>query len=100
MTRKMCLTCKVRKADPSTGEGLFCLVCVELGGWENDHSDNDHEGDEPSANCWVCHPELIPGDPRKGHTNTVAKTYSSHAACDHPRTPKHREICRRTRRAA
>ena len=117
MSKKMCEGCQIRKADPSTAEGMFCTVCDELGGWENSHSDWDHDGiasgdthdmklsdirdvEREMKNCWVCHPELVPGAPKQGHTNTAAKSYSSHANCDHARTPKAREICRRARRAS
>ena len=79
---KRCDVCSVRPADSTTPEGKLCLPCYEEAGWENSHSDNDHEGyrswtlrntnyttrkallagiEEVAAEttgCWVCHPEL------------------------------------------
>lgn len=118
MSRKLCLNCQTRPASNDTAEGLFCNVCDELAGYENQHSDWGHDevaagdtGDWKIAliqtveadmrSCWVCHPEFVPAlpKPRTGHTNTAAKSYTSHANCDHATTPKAREICRRARRA-
>lgn len=116
MTRnKLCASCNTRAASSSTPEGLFCEPCDEYAGWENQHSDRDHDSLselpvldlEPHQleelgymkTCLVCHPELI-APVRKGHTNTAAKSYTSHADCGHPRTAKSREICRRSRRIA
>jgi hypothetical protein len=104
----------------------FCWECNTEAEWENTHSDDGHDeliakvaehgGETPSrfldtgeqyvwkymTECWMCHPELNEAHaeyvaPKKGHTNGVAKTYSSHKACTHPSTPKHRELCRRER---
>lgn len=49
--------------------------------------------------CAVCRPELDPrGNVKQGHTNTQAQSWSSHAECTHPATPRHRAACRKTRR--
>lgn len=112
MARKLCESCTTRTVgtgagpgiedDPATAKQLgVCLVCFTRMGWDNTHSDDGH-GPEFTGTatdtdaCWICHPELIPGTttPRTGHTNTVAKSRTSHAACHHPRDPKFRAACR------
>lgn len=119
--RRMCVDCEKRPvcAEQRRNGGSLCEQCLEWAGWENEHSDNCHDeinaGEDMSisaekiaeirefsmANCPICLEYPHPRDTFKaGHTNTQAKTYTSHADCDHPRTPKAREICRRARRAA
>jgi DNA-directed RNA polymerase subunit RPC12/RpoP len=50
----VCGNCGKRTRD-TEGEGDvgMCFKCYERGGWENTHSDNDHEHD-PDPNCPVC----------------------------------------------
>lgn len=109
MARKLCTVCNVRTAKTGTGSGVetseyadMCNLCFTEGGHENAHSDEGHDLDmvDVSDNgCWICHPELnlaVVG-PKKatGHTNTVAKSTHSHAACTHNATPKDRAACRK-----
>jgi hypothetical protein len=79
-----------------------CNKCYDFWGWENCHEDGNHdnlpEDAEEREGCLVClnaKPQL-----RTGHTNTVAKTRRSHAACDHEVTPKARAACRKARAAS
>jgi hypothetical protein len=120
--KRLCSDCEKRPicAEQRGNGGSLCELCLEWASWENEHSDNCHDeiaaGEEmhisedqltyiresSMANCPICLEHTHPRDieVRKGHTNTQAKTYTSHADCNHPRTPKAREICRRARRAA
>jgi hypothetical protein len=116
MARKLCSLCNTRSI--GTGPGLdaaqarvmgYCNPCLTEAEYENEHSDNAHEDpiystDAERAACWICHPELNPNNgsieaPKAGHTNTVAKSYRSHAGCKHVRTPAARAVCRKTRKA-
>lgn len=127
MARKLCIDCGVRGAKPDTPEGQMCHPCYDYAGMENEHDDDDHEGvldgsvtwgmtthktrkefnawmadrREETKTCPVCHPELDPRNRpvRKGHTNTVAHTRTSHADHYHPRTPEARAACRKLTRA-
>ena len=87
--------CGRRAANPMqvSGHQDLCERCFESWMMENDHNDYGH--DEPVADC----PECGTYDPRpaKGHTNTRAKSRTSHAACEHPKTPKDRAACRKRR---
>lgn len=101
MAIKLCLDCGMRK--PMSGDLELCEKCETYAGWENTHSDNGHEGNEDgtaefTTNCPVCHPELDdrPTTRRTGHTNTVAKTRTSHAGHHHARDPQDRAICRKS----
>lgn len=119
MSRRMCNVCTTRPANNESPEGFLCIPCLRYAEAENEHSDNAHDmitdGEEMHISaehledikqrmksCAICLGEPDPATvaPTKGHTNTKAKTYTSHADCNHPRTPKAREICRRARRAA
>lgn len=122
MATKKCMICEIRNV--GTGpEGKFghgerqqarymgyCCPCLEEAEWENTHSDYGH--DDPDAvakgydtadsiaNCWVCHPELNLATTTPaagtGHTNTRAKSRTSHAEHHHPRTPEARAACRKS----
>lgn len=117
MARKLCSICDFRAV--GTGPSIditharqmgYCGPCLDEGDWENIHSDNAHDDEDAVAkgydtadsiaNCWVCHPELnLANDrtPRRtGHTNTVAKSRTSHADHHHPRTPEYRALCRKS----
>ena len=50
-----CTDCGFRKQDKSIIGPELCEVCYGYAGWENEHADGGHEGDEQ---CPVCHPEL------------------------------------------
>lgn len=119
MTRK-CEICGIRNIGSKHGIAYgdvdqartlgYCIPCMAEADWENAHSDYGH--DDPDAvakgydtqgsldSCWVCHPELNRATPDNvagtGHTNTVAKSYTSHAGHRHPRTPEARRLCRKS----
>lgn len=102
MAATMCWDCGIRKAGSS--DLRLCPECEDYAGWENEHSDMGHgEGpDDPQPhNCPVCFPELDPrlDTPRTGHTNTVAKSHTSHAGHHHARTPGDRALCRKSIKA-
>jgi hypothetical protein len=79
--KKVCRVCNLRSI--GTGKGIendkdhakalkICIPCLEEAGWENRHSDDDHDDPEAShsldlANdldaCWTCHPELNMASP-------------------------------------
>jgi hypothetical protein len=101
MARKTCWDCKTRPVSNNARADL-CDVCLEYADHENTHTDDDHEGGNETPgylmkDCMVCHPELDNRNPKIGHTNTVAKSRTSHAGCDHPLTPKARAACRKAR---
>ena len=87
-----------RKAAPKnqvSGHDAVCLKCYEAWMMMNEHIDDGHA--EAVADCPGCGTY----DPRtkQGHTNTATKSHTSHAACDHPRTPAGRAACRKARKA-
>lgn len=105
MAKKLCTACNLRAIGTGGGEDAdyarsmgYCNPCCTLFDHENDHM-NDHG--RTKAECWVCTPALdlsrSTEAPRKGHTNTVAKTRGSHAGCKHERTPAARAACRKGR---
>lgn len=118
MAKAKCSDCKKRpvSAEQRGAGGSLCELCTEWAGWENEHNDNCHqellEGETlilsdaaiveirlAMENCPICQGDTHPRDTFKaGHHNTKPKSYTSHAECEHPRTPKDREICRRARR--
>ena len=106
MARKLCICCKIRTAQTGTGPGVDesdfddqCNYCYTEGGWENSHSDHNHE-EKPQAGCWICEPELnlaqhAPAKgTRKGH-HSPRRQQIDHKACSHPQTPKARRECRK-----
>jgi hypothetical protein len=119
MAKKICIICGKRNATSANGVSMndMCDPCYVETGHENEHSDNGHDDilawdaandgtPEPdwfdnerpmTETCWICHPELnkAKADAKVGHTNTVAKSYHSHATCKHPVTPKARAACRK-----
>jgi hypothetical protein len=108
MARKMCDMGCGRAVGTGTAVGVdpdatgtMCNFCYTEGGWENEHNDNDHtdpDNADYAANCWICHEELnLAQRPVKvGHTNTVAKSHTSHAGHNHLRTPYYRSLCRKS----
>lgn len=115
MKKQMCHDCKKRIVSREAN-GTLCEPCADWAGWENQHSDDAHQeildGEEmviaaellesirgEMENCPICQNYPHPRDTFKaGHKNTAPKSYTSHAECGHPRTPKARELCRRARR--
>jgi len=109
MARKLCTICNKRPVGMGKNSGYedqefclkqgFCNPCGNEGQHEIAH-DNGHEY-IPMSECWLCNPEMNEAaeeyTPRKGHTNTVAKSRESHAGCTHPRTPLARARCRKVR---
>lgn len=104
MARKMCTDCGTRRISQLVIGPELCDICLNYADHEIMHNDDGHsEGLEDDsftmANCMICHPELDNRKPKTGHTNTVAKTRTSHADCDHAVTPKARAACRKARAA-
>lgn len=103
MARNMCIDCGIRRIDNSEVMGPeLCTQCLRFADIEVMHFDNpDDEAHAyfnlTNANCPVCNPEI--GNKRYtkrvGHTNTVAKSRTSHADHNHPANPKHRAVCRK-----
>lgn len=99
MAAKLCTICNKRRVSTETGEMTpsMCLPCWDYAGWENSHMDNDHDTN-PDDECPVCQgvdPANI--EPRKGHSNGIAKSNTSHAGCSHPKTKSDRAKCRKLR---
>lgn len=108
MARKLCSICEFRSVGTGVSSGWedtdfcdtngFCYPCGDEGQMDIAHS-NGHESISEN-DCWYCHPELnLANDrtPRRtGHTNTVAKSRTSHAEHHHPRTPEYRATCRKS----
>lgn len=76
-----------------------CARCYDYWGWENTHTDEDHDSlaadAEEREGCMVC-----AGVSARVETETPApvatgRTNRSHAACAHPRTPAGRAACRK-----
>lgn len=104
MARK-CTACGIRAIGSGAGDDAeyarnmgYCNPCSTRFDHDNDH-DNDHN--RAPEECWVCTPaiDLSAAPAVKGHINTVAKTRTSHAACDHDVTPAARAACRKQRMA-
>jgi len=120
MARKLCIDCGERPQ--VSGDIELCNRCSTYAEWENEHSDHAHdridtltvqntifakqsevdayvtETKDRMQGCPVCHPNLDPRTPKRtGHTNTVAKSRTSHAGCKHARTPRDRAECRKAR---
>jgi hypothetical protein len=52
-----CVDCGTRPITKESPEHQLCEPCLTKAGWENAHSDNDHET-TPEDGCWVCDPTL------------------------------------------
>jgi hypothetical protein len=108
MAAKICNICNTRRVYTGTGNGVdpaprlsdMCNLCYTEGGWENTHEDEGHgrDGEPADPHCWICHPNLnlATRPARTGHTNTVAKTRTSHAGHNHLVTPYDRGLCRKS----
>lgn len=105
MARKLCTDCGFRKISTRVSGPELCDVCLDWADIEVYHFDYDLDEAHELAgvtgdNCPVCHPEHDKRHvKRTGHTNTVAKSRTSHADHYHPRTPEHRAACRKLTRA-
>lgn len=101
-TRKAPATCtdcniKITRSNGQLDAGL-CNRCYDLAALENEHQDGYHE-DEAVADCLMCDPDARADRSRKGHSNGIAKTNTSHAGHDHPTTKAARAACRKARKA-
>ena len=110
MATRKCSLCETRNVGTGPGHDAdqaramgYCNTCLTEADWENVHSDDAHQtgtvGDVDG--CWICYAELNPNNkpieaPKAGHTNTVAKSYTSHVGHHHPRTPAARATCRKS----
>jgi hypothetical protein len=76
-----------------------CHVCYDVWGWENSHTDGDHDSlaadDEEREGCYICYPELRPYPDAKKVSTSTGRSNRSHADCDHARTPAARSKCRK-----
>lgn len=97
-----CTDCQIRPIDRSVNGPELCTMCLNYADIEVSHFDNEddvaHSDHGLTAdNCPVCNTEI--GNKRytkrTGHTNTVAKSRTSHAGCYHTRTPAARAACRK-----
>jgi hypothetical protein len=101
---RLCTECATRITSSNRARGRdypdVCNRCYDYWGWENAHSDGDHDSLPVDADerigCLVC----LDAKPvaRTGHTNTANHSRTSHAACDHERTPADRAACRKLRK--
>lgn len=104
------------------GDSPLCRDCFDLAGWENTHNDQGHDDlickcpkvrplADPTHHkrcpmvdtvpCLVC--QGITANAAKEFiataADTTARSWTSHAACKHDRTPKARAACRKARRS-
>lgn len=96
---KKCINCNDRPISRHIIGPDLCDECCEYAEWENTHSDYDHAAN-PDDNCPVCHPEWDTRNtpPAKRSTpRQTTSTWTSHAACPHPKTPRDRAACRAAR---
>jgi hypothetical protein len=125
MARKLCTVCNVRKGTTVNGKDFadMCDPCYQESGWENTHSDGDHENiaagnvvfgmtthktraafeawlKEEREGCWLCFPELNEAKkPARGVAATKVqgfrRTQLNHKdMCTHAQTPKARKTCK------
>lgn len=121
MAAKTCQYCTTRRAVKGTPDNSMCMPCYNYGGAENTHTDESHEyyyaedasaeikaeaekmvaegRMTPHAKCIICQGAEDPAtvEPTKGHSNGIAKTHTSHAACKHESTKSARAKCRKER---
>lgn len=98
MAAKKCNSCQTRPVG-SNNMAELCEACYDYAGWENQHQDDNHDGGENlDPNCLVCHgtdPAEVPI--KKGHSNGIKKSHTSHAGCKHESTKAARAKCRKER---
>jgi len=101
MARKLCTYCTFRPVTSGLLDNDICQACYDYQGAENAHNDEGHESGHGQHLdlCPIClgHPDPETTPPVKGHSNGIAKSHTSHAACKHPKTKKDRAICRKAR---
>lgn len=104
-TARNCTECATRLTPKNRANGGrdyddVCNSCYDYWGWENTHSDGDHDNlpidHDDRAGCLVC---LNAKPTTRVEIETPAvvtgRTNRSHAACAHPRTPAGRAACRK-----
>lgn len=109
---KRCHDCQTHPIDFSTQgrDSTYCTACYEYAGWENTHTDEDHDPRDADAHtlCPVCRPELDPRNggsintpvsrpAQRGNKNAAGKQ-ESHKHCGHPLTKSARQRCRAQRK--
>lgn len=89
-----------------TMEADYCYDCCEYALWENTHNDNGHDENNVDPECMECQgyepqqtPDAEEKPARKGHSNGIAKSNTSHAGCAHESTKSARAACRKKRAA-
>lgn len=100
MAATMCYYCQTRRsASPKLMDVAICQACYDYQGAENEHNDEGHGEDKIVETCLICQgaddPETTA--PVKGHSNGIAKSHTSHAACEHESTKSARAKCRKER---
>lgn len=106
---KNCTECGTRLTSANRASNVWvgindtCEPCQNYFAWENTHSDEGHDlpGAEKDPDCPVCQNQKPGKRTRKANADadTTAKSWSSHAACKHPKTPRDRAACRKARAA-
>lgn len=105
-----CALCTRRPRAANLSNPDLCPACYDYCGWENCHSDEGHDAEDPDAptphDCPICNhvppPWMITEEPAVKNTKTRVNPttkHTSHASCAHPRTPKGRAACRKLLRA-
>jgi hypothetical protein len=130
MARIMCNVCGIRagktgsKGSEISSHADMCNYCFEEGGYENQHSDHNHDairaevddkGGDPAtylgkhdleeldfmSDCWICYPELNlaqqPASKQAGKPKAQGerRTQLNHKEmCTHAQTPKARRTCK------
>lgn len=111
--KNICTVCKKR---PVIGgvrgdiSGDYCYPCYDYAGHENSHCDEGHDDEDyempADTDCLVCldqdpaNEDVKVEEPKKkGHSNGIAKSNTSHAGCMHEATKSARAKCRKERAA-
>lgn len=96
-----CYDCgrKLTSSNRSDVNDDLCTKCADYAADENWHSDDAHDETGPVEGCRVCAGAVPTNDQKAGHSNGIAKTHTSHAACDHASTKAARAACRKARAA-
>jgi hypothetical protein len=118
MARKLCIVCCIRKGTTANGKDFSdqCDPCHQEAGWENTHSDGDHDNilakrealsdsglspkeQEEIDGCWICFPELnLAKKPAKAvaakKVQGDRRPQLNHKGHAHPQTPKARRTCK------
>ncbi len=122
MAAKMCNICNKRRVYTGTGLNVEpapvawdgCNLCYTEGGYENQHSDSNHDGiikNGPQNDyekseladfmpgCWICHPELnLAQKPQRAGTGPktqgTRRPQFNHKGHTHPQSPAARRACK------